>query len=60
MEQNRKKQAGIVITAITKLLKEFNFGLEIYKDGSLVLTDTKSGGGYKIKAEDLQKIYGED
>ena len=31
MEQNRKKQAGIVITAITKLLKEFNFGLEIYK-----------------------------
>lgn len=59
MKQDRKNQAGIVITAITKLLKEFNFGLEIYKDGSLVLTDTENGGGYKIKAEDLQNIYEE-
>lgn len=60
MEQNRKKQAGIVITAITKLLKEFNFGLEIYKDGSFVLTDAEIRGAYKISAEDLQKIYEED
>lgn len=60
MKQDRKKQAGIVIAAIVKLLREFNFGLEIYNDGSFILTDTKSGGGYKIKAEDLQKIYEED
>lgn len=57
MEQDRRNQAAIVITSIVRLLREFNFGLEVYKDGSLVLTDTKSKGGYKIKIEDLQNIY---
>lgn len=60
MQETRKKEAGLVITMFIKLLKEYNFGLEIYKDGSLVLTDTKSGGGYKLKPEDLQDLYNEE
>lgn len=60
MQETRKKEAGLVIATFIKLLKEYNFGLEIYKDGSLVLTDTKSGGGYKIKPEALQDLYNEE
>ncbi len=60
MQETRKKEAGLVITIFIKLLKEYNFGLEIYKDGSLVLTDTKNGGGYKLKPEDLQDLYNEE
>lgn len=60
MQETRKKEAGLVIATFIKLLKEYDFGLEIYKDGSLVLTDTKSGGGYKIKPEALQDLYNEE
>lgn len=60
MQETRKKEAGLVITIFIKLLKKYNFGLEIYKDGSLVLTDTKSGGGYKLKPEALQDLYNEE
>lgn len=60
MQETRKKEAGLVIATFIKLLKEYDFGLEIYKDGSLALTDTKSGGGYKIKPEALQNLYNEE
>lgn len=60
MQETRKKEAGLVIATFIKLLKEYDFGLEIYKDGSLVLTDTKSGGGYKIKPGALQDLYNEE
>lgn len=60
MREARKKEASLVIATFIKLLKEYDFGLEIYKDGSLVLTDTKSGGGYKIKPEALQDLYNEE
>lgn len=60
MQETRKKEAGLVIATFIKLLKEYDFGLEIYKDGSLVLTDTKSGGGYTLKPEALQDLYNEE
>lgn len=47
----------MIVCTITSLLKEFDFGLEVYKDGSLVFTDIKNGGGYKIDGKQLQDIY---
>ena len=38
-------------------MKEFDFGLEIYKDGSLVFVDNNNGDGYKVSAEDFQDLY---
>lgn len=57
MNIERKNQVSMVICAITSLLREFDFGLEIYKDGSFVFTDAKYGGGYKISAEQVQELY---
>ena len=38
-------------------MKEFNFGLEIYKDGSFVFVDGNNNDRYKISSEDLQDLY---
>ena len=57
MNIERKNQVTMIVCTITSLLKEFDFGLEVYKDGSLVFTDIKNGGGYKIDGNQLQDIY---
>lgn len=38
-------------------MKELDFGLEIYKDGSIVFVDSNNGDRYKIIAEDFQELY---
>lgn len=38
-------------------MKEFNFGLEIFKDGSFVFVDGNNGDRYKVSAEDFQDLY---
>ena len=57
MNEERRKQVTLVLGTLTKLLKEFNFGLEIFKDGSIVFVDGNTGDGYKISAKDLQDLY---
>lgn len=37
MKIKRKNQVTLILCTLTRLLKEFNFGLEIFKDGSIVL-----------------------
>nr|DAK50584.1 MAG TPA: hypothetical protein [Caudoviricetes sp.] len=57
MNEHRKDNAKLVMGMIAKLLKEFDFGLEIFKDGSIVFVDVNTGDGYKITAEDFQDLY---
>lgn len=53
----RKNQATLILCTLTKLLKEFNFGLEIFKDGSIVFVDGNTGDRYKVSAKDFQDLY---
>lgn len=57
MNEHRKDNAKLVMGMIAKLLKEFDFGLEIFKDGSFVLVDVNTGDRCKISAEDFQDLY---
>lgn len=57
MNIQRKNQVSLILRSITSLMKEFDFNLQIYKDGSLVFVDNNTGDGYKISAEDLQDLY---
>lgn len=57
MNQQRKNQVSLILCSITSLLKEFDFGLEIYKDGSIVFVDGNNGDRYKVSAEDCQDLY---
>ena len=56
MNTQRKKQVSLILYSFTSLLKQFDFGLEIYKDGSLVFVDN-NGDRYKISADDFQELY---
>ena len=42
---------------VIRTMKEFDYGLEIYKDGSIIFVDSNNGDRYKISAEDLQDLY---
>ncbi len=53
----RKNQATLILCTLTKLLKEFNFGLEIFKDGSIVFVDGNTEDRYKVSAKDFQDLY---
>ena len=57
MNEYRKDNANLVMGMIARLLKGFDFGLEVYKDGSFVLVDINTGDRYKISAEDFQDLY---
>ena len=57
MNTQRKNQVSLILCSFTSLLKEFDFGLEIYKDGSFVFVDGNNGDRYKISAEDFQDLY---
>ncbi len=57
MNTQRKNQVAIILATFTSLLKEFDFGLEIYKDGSIVFVDGNNGDRYKVSAEDFQDLY---
>lgn len=57
MNIKRKNQTILIICTLTQLLKEFNFGLEIFKDGSIVFVDGNTGDRYKISAKDFQDLY---
>lgn len=57
MNAQRKNQVSLVLCSFTSLLKEFNFGLEIFKDGSIVFVDGNNNDRYKISAEDFQDLY---
>lgn len=57
MNIQRKNQVVLVLCSFTSLLKEFNFGLEIFKDGSIVFVDGNNNDRYKISAEDFQDLY---
>lgn len=57
MNIQRENQVSLILCAFTSLLKQFDFGLEIYKDGSIVFVDGNNGDRYKVSAEDLQELY---
>lgn len=57
MNIQRKNQVSLILCSFTSLMKEFNFGLEIYKDGSLVFVDSNTGDRYKVSSEDFQDLY---
>lgn len=57
MNIKRKNQAVLILCTLTKLLKEFKFGLEIFKDGSIAFVDIETGNRYKISAKDFQDLY---
>lgn len=57
MKMKRKNQVTLILCALTRLLKEFNFGLEIFKDGSIVFVDSDTGDRYRISAKDFQDLY---
>lgn len=57
MNTQRKKQVILILCSFTSLMKKFEFGLEIYKDGSFVFVDINNGDKYKISAEDFQDLY---
>lgn len=57
MKIKRKNQVTLILCTLTRLLKEFNFGLEIFKDGSIVFVDSDTGDRYRISAKDFQDLY---
>lgn len=57
MNVKRKNQAVLILCTLTKLLKEFKFGLEIFNDESIVFVDSYTKDGYKISAKDFQDLY---
>lgn len=57
MNVARKKQVALILRTLTQSLKEFNFGLTVLKDGSIMLVDGNTGDGYKVSAKDLQDLY---
>ena len=57
MKLKRKNQVTLILCALTRLLKEFNFGLEIFKDGSIVFVDSDTGDRYRISAKDFQDLH---
>lgn len=57
MNTQRKNQVALILSSFISFLKEFDFGLEIYKNGSFVFVDSNNGDRYKISAEDLQDLY---
>ncbi|WP_299034807.1 hypothetical protein [uncultured Anaerococcus sp.] len=57
MNTQRKNQVSLILCSITSLLREFDFGLEIFKDGSIVFVDGNNGDRYKISAKDFQELY---
>lgn len=57
MNTQRKNQVTLILCSFTSLMKEFDFGLEIFKDGSIVFVDSNNGDRYKISAEDFQELY---
>ena len=57
MNTQRKNQVTLILCSFTSLMKEFDFGLEIYKDGSFVFVDSSNGDRYKISAKDFQELY---
>lgn len=57
MNVKRKNQVTLILCTCTKLLKEFNFGLEIYKDGSVIFVDRDNEDRYKVSAKDFQDLY---
>lgn len=44
---------------IARIVKEFNFGLEVHKDGSLAFVDVDTGDRYKISGKEFQNLYDE-
>lgn len=57
MNTEREDQVTLVLCIFTRLLKEFNFGLEVYKDGNFVFVDSDSGDRYKVSAGEFQELY---
>ena len=57
MNTQRRNQVSLILCSFTSLLRQFNFGLEIFKDGSIVFVDSNNGDRYKISAEDFQDLY---
>ena len=57
MNKQRKNQVTLILCSFTSLLREFDFGLEIFKDGSLVFVDGNNNDRYKVSAEDFQELY---
>jgi len=53
----RKNQVTLILCALARLLKQYDFGLEFHKDCSLAFVDAKNGNRYKISAQNLQDIY---
>lgn len=57
MNRQRKNQVSLILCSFVSLMKEFDYGLEIYKDGSIVFVDNNNNDRYKISAEDFQDLY---
>lgn len=57
MNTQRKNQLSLILSSFISLMKGFNFGLEIFKDGSIVFVDGNNNDRYKISAEDFQDLY---
>ena len=56
---NKKDIATLAAMMIARIVKEFNFGLEVHKDGSLVFVDVNTGDRYKISGKEFQNLYDE-
>lgn len=54
---NGKDRADLAARMMVSIVKDFNFGLDIHKDGSLAFIDVNSGDRYKISTKDLKDIY---
>ena len=63
MNNKRRNQAIAILTALVKILKIFQFALEIHKNGNMEIVeiiDIKNSDRYKISAEDLKILFEED
>lgn len=52
MDKEREKQAKLILQTLIGLLKEFEFSMDVYKDGTLAFTDLKNGKRYKAEIKD--------
>lgn len=54
-----QQEINLIITALLKMLKEYNYKLEIYANGTFVFVDNENDKKYMVDEEELNRVYKE-
>ncbi|MBU5669556.1 hypothetical protein KQI68_06845 [Peptoniphilus sp. MSJ-1] len=54
-----KQEINLILTTLLKMLKEYNYKLEIYANGTFVFVDNENDKKYMVDEEELNRLYKE-